>query len=261
MAVHLEIIWDGEVPGLPDHRLSLDAFGPALHQLLAAIRRIASDIQLQAEGPTRGRLAREAANLDVQIETIRANSPVTLEAQIVPLAPPNRPLIADLSERALETFLRDVERESAGYPSHYKARKFLGSLPDGLTRQTYRQKSADGQVLRSVEIERMHLPVTAPSPHLIEFHGLLVGFGFEPGRQEIKVRLGSGGLVTLSASQEQVDAALAMRLVEIDVLAVAEPSKMRLLRFTTAEFTPPSAVEREAFVFGTWSGLLNRLAQ
>ena len=50
MATRLEIQYDGTVPGLNEHRLSLSAFGPSLNALLRAIRRIATNMVGDALG-------------------------------------------------------------------------------------------------------------------------------------------------------------------------------------------------------------------
>src|SRR5688500_9345942 len=87
VATKIVIVWDGDVPGLADRRLSLGSFERALKGLLTAIRRIASDLEVKATNPrdhARGRLAREAQNLDVQLSELRGNSPVTVTATVVP---------------------------------------------------------------------------------------------------------------------------------------------------------------------------------
>jgi hypothetical protein len=263
----LEIIWDGEVPGLPEHRLSLDAFGPALNQLLAAFRRLASDIHLQARGPGQiagraGRLAKEAENLDIQVETITGNSPVRLAARVVELSPPPMPLIADLPERALDQLLIDIEREAAGYPTHHSVRSFLKTLPVGLVSQTYIHKASDGRILRQVQIGAMALPAPIRGPFLINLTGVVVGVGFEEGRQEVKVRADSREIVSFTATSEQADHAIDLRLQHVDVLAVAvEGGKPRLLGLTPGERLYPDEKQRADIVFNEWSGLLARLAQ
>jgi hypothetical protein len=265
MAVELEIVWDGNVPGLSEHRLSLEAFGPALNGLLSAIRRIASDLEMQARGPARGagrgRLARQASNLDVQIVTIRTSSPVAITTQVVPIATPDRPLIDDLPDRALDVFLQDIESEARGAPAHYRVRRYLKSLPSGLATQTYIHRDADGQVRGQVKIGEMALAQITEPVHLVELWGTLVGVGFEPGRQEIKIRAATGELMTVSAEENQVEAALGLRLQDVYALAVTEPDKTRLLRLGPDEPEPSPPDVRADHIFNAWSGLLNRLAQ
>jgi hypothetical protein len=263
--VYLEIVWDGQVQGLQERRLSLEAFGPALRQLLSAVRRIASDLELQARGPgerrAQGRLAKEASNLDVQVETIRANSPVTLKCAIVPVNMPARPLLADLPERTIEHFLHDIERESQGSPAHYRARKFLQALPPGLAEQRYVFRRADGSVVREIQIGRMAIAQPMRSPYLAEVSGVLVGLGFEEGRSEVKVRASNGELVSAAATPEQVEEALGLRLRQVELLAVVEQTRMKLLRLSEVSLSPPDEATRTRYVFETWDELLKRLAK
>jgi hypothetical protein len=120
---------------------------------------------------------------------------VAIAAEIVPIAMPARPLIDDLPDRALSVFMEDIARESQGAPAHYRVRKFLKSLPVGLTRQTYIHRSAGAEV-RTIEVGSMSIAETPVRTHLVELAGVLVGVGFEPGRYEIKVRANTGELVT-----------------------------------------------------------------
>src|SRR5437762_775158 len=71
MPTQLEIKWEGDAPGLAEHRLSLGAFGTPLTLLLAAVRRIASNtISMATDEKTTGRFADAARQLDVQIEKV-----------------------------------------------------------------------------------------------------------------------------------------------------------------------------------------------
>lgn len=265
MSVRLEIVWDGTVPGLTEHRLSLDAFGPALKELLSAVRRIASDLEMQARGPGgggRGRLARQASNLDIQIETVQGNSPVRLAASVVPIEAPDRPLIDDLPERALDMFIDDLQREARGIPAHYRVRRFLEVLPKGLTQQTYVALNHDGAVRRSADIGAVTIADPRRAPHLVELEGVVVGVGFEPGRNEVKVRAASGELMTFSASESLVGRALELRLQHVNVLAVHDEStRVRLLRVATTEKRPPTPDQRLEAIVAKWGGLLTRLAR
>lgn len=255
MAAKLEIVWDGNVPGLAEHRLSLDAFGPALKALLAAIRRIASELELQADN-RRGRLAREASQLDVQFETITVNSPVRAIARVVPLVEPARPLIDDLPDLAVDRFLDGLRRESSRVPSHYQVRRFLKSLPAGLTQQSYVHTRSDGQI-NKVEIGEIRLPELRKSAYLVDVHGLVAGAGFETGRGEVKLRSG-GDLVAFAASDEQVEQALSDRRQLVHAVGVYLDDKRRLLAINPRRL---SESERAAYVLGKWGGLLSRLAK
>jgi hypothetical protein len=262
----LEIIWDGDVPGLSDRRLSLDAFGPALRRLLMAVRRIANDKEMRARGPERerskGRLAKDASQLDIQIVTIRANSPVMLSAVVVPLETPVRPLITDLPEVAIDEFLADIDREARGAPTHFQVRKFLRSLPKGLSRQTYVHRAEDGSVRKEINLSAVAITEPRRSSYLLAVEGELVGLGFEPGHTEIKIRAVTGDLVTLAATSAQVEQALDLRLSGIHALAVVDINgKTRLLRVGRQVPSERDPRDRTQQLFQTWNGLLERLSQ
>jgi hypothetical protein len=62
----LKIEWEGVAPGLADKRLSLSAFGEPLTILLAALRRIASNLVGDAlEEKNVGRFTNAARQLDI----------------------------------------------------------------------------------------------------------------------------------------------------------------------------------------------------
>lgn len=268
MSAILRITWDGNVPGLEARRLSLDAFGAAIRDLPQALQRIASDVERQLDGRADnkrpGALTREASKLDVQIVGIRANSPVTLEAVVVAKEPPALPLFVDLPDRAVEAFLGHLRLEAQATASHWRARKFLTTLPAGLSAQTY-EHATDGHVVSRVELGAVEpLVESSTAAHLLEVEGDLVGLGFEDGRQEVVVRAGPADLLRLSATLEQVEGALQFRRSRVTVLAVAAPnSRPRLLRLVAVGNAPTAAApdDRTSSILSRWHELLERLAQ
>jgi hypothetical protein len=203
--------------------------------------------------------------LDLQIRTIRANSPITLDMDVVEIDPPQqRPLIEDLGERSVARFLDGLKLEAKGTVAHYRVRKYLRSLPEGVTRQTYVQRRQDGSTVIEVDLGEVHLREQAQvaTSHLIQVIGEIIGVGFEPARNEVKVRAFSGEAVTLSASSEQVSEAIAMRGSEVACLGVVDHNgRMRLLRLGGAPERLLDAAARAEYVFNRWNGVLTRLAQ
>jgi len=96
-------------------------------------------------------------------------------------------------------------------------------------------------------------------PHLCEVVGNIVGVGFDPGRNEVRLKYADRQL-TLSATASQVDRALLLRHAEVRILAMISEPHSRLLRIQDAE-TEWSIPPREDAVFKRWDGLLGRLAQ
>jgi len=137
----LEIIFDGEVPGLSHHRLSLAHFGKSLPALIATIRRIATNFATNAADPAeprdRGRWTNIARQLDVEISGISRGSAgfESVLSFTPPLGEPPR-LFNDIATAVAMEFLDSVESESKGILRNGTVRNFLRTLPSGLTKQT-----------------------------------------------------------------------------------------------------------------------------
>lgn len=169
MSIELRIVWDGDVPGIAEHRLSIAAFGDALNLLLIAYRRIASNmISAAQEYAEVGRLHNLANLLDVEIAAIEGSSTGILahgtyrqEAQEqIAFFPP------DIPERAGIELIKAIEQESKGQPYNTSVRKFLAALPQGLTRQRYELNDERGQQLHApIVLGHMNLPI----PSLVDF--------------------------------------------------------------------------------------------
>ncbi len=264
MAVQLDIVWDGDAPGLQEHRLSLGAFGEALTCLLAALRRIATNIvgdAVEGEAAEVGRFANAARQLDIQIESIKEGS--SGFAGLVSIHTPqgeSMQLFDDLPQVAGTQLLEAVELESKGTLKNSGVRRYLRALPVGVYRQTY-VLHHNGHEFKRVELHSMALSdLLSDLPYLAELSGRIVGVGFEPGRNEIRIKSDEGRNFTLSASALQVDNALELRSSPIKALAVMQEGGSRLLRLQAAGagWSMPS---REEAIYGKWNALLGRLAQ
>ena len=264
MAVQLDIVWDGDAPGLLEHRLSLGAFGDALTALLAALRRIATNIvgdAVEGEAAEVGRFANAARQLDIQIESIKRNT--SGFAGLVSIHTPQgetMQLFDDLPETASTQLLEAVESESRGVLKNAAVRKYLRALPAGVYRQIY-VLHQNGRELKRVELGNMALSdLLSDLPYLMEISGRIVGVGFEPGKNEVRIKSDDGRQLTLSATALHVDNALNLRNATIRALAVIEETGSRLLRLQdqATGWTVPS---REEAVFARWDGLLRRLAR
>jgi len=267
----LTIVWDGLVPGLADHRLSLAAFAQSLKELVFTIRRIASDLDRDFDrdaigrpsfGGGVGRNTKEASLLDVQIAALSGSSPVTLECTVVPMTQPPYPLLANLGDRAVERFLSDIEMEANGKPTHFKVRQFMRSLPAGLALQKYTAALESGEK-RTIEIGAVRL-VEEPRalPHLIRFEGAVSAVAFE--EMYIRFRAQEGDAVTCAASAQQIDDAVNLRDATVSVLAVnSGEGRMRLLRIVRISGEPAmaSAARRLEQIIADWDPLLAILAK
>lgn len=266
MATQLKIIWEGTAPGLVEHRLSLGAFGEPLTLLLKAVRRIASNsVGMATDGEkTTGRFADAARQLDVQIDKLIEGSNGIESVCVFDPKPGAEPFLffPDLIEQTTSTLLDALEAESKGHVRHGGVRRYLRSLPAGVVRQTYSLHD-NGRVIHApVVIEDMELQdLPEELPYLQEIDGNIIGVGFEPGKNEVRLKT-ENDQVALGATAAQVETALELRHSEVRALAVIG-KQSRLLRVQPVD-TPPFEITPEFIekhIFQRWDALLRRLAE
>lgn len=257
----LEIVWDGPLESLVQHRVSLSAFGEPMKLLLAAARRIASNMVSAALEPAdTGRLAREAHQVDIEISEVIGNSGGIATAMTFtpPLNADQEPLFNLLTESVGIELLEAIEYESSGNIKNSGVRKYLQSLPSILTRQSYNLHE-NGRLIKHIDIGAISLPEPRVElPYLSEITGRIVGVGFEPGRLEVRIK-SDDSQVTIPATAKQVDEALEHRTVEVRVLWLSHGEKSRLLKIEDTSL-PRSRADSEVYVFARWANLLKRLA-
>lgn len=265
MASEIKIRWDGDVPGMVAHRLSLAAFGEPLTHLLAALRRIATQMvstAVEPERPQIGRFASIARQLDIEITQIEGNS-TGFNGLVSFYQPPDElPLFADLPERAVTELLESIERESRGQASNWAVRKYLSALPPTVHRQTYELRE-NGTTKKRVEIGDVKLmEVPEEFPSFREVTGSIIGVGFDPGRSEVRIK-GETLTSNFDASNEQVEAALTIRKDTARSFGVHDGKRTRLLRIGKASeprfHVTPEAIEEH--IFKRWDGVFARLAK
>ena len=261
----LRVRWDGNVPGLAEHRLSLASFGEPLALLLAALRRIATQMvstAVEAERPRFGRFANLARQLDIEVIGIEGNS-TGIDAVVSFVPPPDMlPLFSEVAERAVIELLDSIDEERQGGVRNSAVRKYLRSLPDGVHKQMY-ELHDNGNVKRHVEFGDLAFTEVPPDlPSLVEVEGSVVGVGFEPGRSEVRVKADLGSPV-FDANDEQVEAALQMRKAKIRALGVHDGKRSRLLQIARARDprfkVTPEAIEEH--IFRRWAGVFEVLSK
>jgi hypothetical protein len=259
----LKIVWEGNVPGLAEHRLSLDAFGQALQQLLIAYRRIASNMLAQADSST-GRLHTLAKDFDLELEQIAEGSSGIVAACAIHSEPssPYFEMLDSLTTRAADALLTDIEAEAHGEFRNASVRNYLRALPDGVTGQKY--VFIDNGGSREIAIGSMRLPEgPTEMPVLHERLYAIVGVGFEPGESFVRLK-GAEETITCEATVPQVTKALALRFGSVYAQIVRQKGrKARLLRIRRAgeELPRLTPEQEEEMVFGKWDELLRRLAK
>jgi hypothetical protein len=257
----LRIEFDGTVPGLSEHRLSLGAFGEPINSLLRALRRIANNALTEAVGKSAsatGRLPESIRQLDIELSQIVEGSSgvqglITLHA----LPGETFPLF-DVAEWSVNQLLDALHEEQRGNLRNVQVRNYLMSLPTGVTRQSYTLFVGPKEV-RKVEFGTPDLAAEVFGlPYLSEFVGRVTGVGFEPGRNQIRFRMENGQDVTIGATGRQVDFALENRSEPVRVLMLQ--SEIKKVLWIQTESESPRRLNMETFVFGQWDGLLRRLA-
>lgn len=264
--IELRIKWDGPVDGLGDQRLSLSAFGTPLSNLLIAVRRTASNMlreAMQRKETYIGRFAAQADQIDIQIAKIGGGS-LDLENIITVQPFPGQAALwpEGLAEDALDRVLSDIERESKGVRRNGAVLDYLQSLPSALVSQDY-WLYVDRQLKKHVRIGSLSLDTDLQFlPYLSEMTGYVIGVGFEPGRNFVRVKASdnSGSEITLSATPRDVDQALEMRSDAVRVLALVQEHTKRLLRIQRHD-EPYVKLNEDLWIFKKWQTVLARLAQ
>jgi hypothetical protein len=269
MAYELKIHYEGDVPGIAEHRLSVSAFGEPLSQLLSTLRRIATQMvrmAVEGERPKVGRFADLGRSLDIEITHINGNS-LGIES-VISFRPPIQPQAMlpywdNLPERAGVELLDAIERECRGELANAGIRSYLAMLPPGITRQEY-NFHANGRPIKEVRVGAIKL-TSMPSelPYLQELTGNIVGVGFDPGRSEVRVKPEGGNVANISATNEEVDRAIDVRHEKVRTLAIHTSKGMRLISLKRAS-EPRAAFDPETArrqIDERWREVLRELAK
>ena len=270
METRIKIVWDGDTPGLKEHRLSLAEFSPALKRMLDAMRRIASGIVTQAQevgdpGSRGGRLANLAKQIDLEITGVEEGSLSLVMACVLRLAPmQNAELLDRLADQTCTEFVSAIEQETTGQLRNGSVRKFLRALPAGITTQSYSVRRSDG-VEKTVTVGQMALAtLPAEAPTLQEVTASIVGAGFEPGRLEVRLQDSeSKRQLTCAATAGLVNTALELRAKPVRALVVHSAGKLRLLRLRLHDAAPLDLTteKQDELLWQRWDEVLRRFAQ
>lgn len=261
MASELKIRWDGDVPGLAEHRLSLSAFAQPLALLLNALRRIATQMVNTAAEPESGRFANVARWIDIELVKISEGSSGP-DALVVFHNPPNElPLWQEIPTRATIEMLEALELESQGQIRNAAVRRYLKSLPREVHKQVYEYTNAAAH--KRVEIGDIKISDLPPElPFLRQTEGDIVGVGFEPGKTEVRIKTDNIQL-PLGATPEAVEQALKLRHERVRVISVHAATRARLVAMRRAadpayKFDADAAMKH---IFDRWGNVLRQLAK
>lgn len=268
MGINLKILWDGDIPGMPEHKLSLGTFAKPLAQLVDALRRTASRIVADAHddpdyGARGGKYRAEALRLDLVVSgLLRGSSGFDLDcledsdgSQVV--------MWQDLPRAATERLISDIADEARGIPRSAAARSFLASVPKSVTAHSY-ELFVDGQLTSRAAFGQPVIIDMAPAvglPSLCHVEGDIVGVGFAPGDTRVDVLVGKK-VYSCSATSAQIDLALSLRSARVHAMILDAP-RPRLLWVRAQDDKVParSDDERTALIVTNWNGALERLSR
>jgi hypothetical protein len=259
--VQLDITWDGPVSGLAEHRLSLSAFGPALEKLLMAAKRIASNLVTNAGEPSEtGRLAKLAHAIDIEVKGVKEGSSGIASLLTFDAPVSYQPtLFGSLPERTGTELLDAIQAESQGQFRNNLVRHFLRALPPGLSKQNYRLYEGN-RIIREVQLGQVKLPEgMLDLPYLEEVVGMVTGVGFDPGRDEVRIRTDNATHVTAIAVSEQVENALTLRHEKVRALLLHSEIGSKLLTLEDNDARRP-AYSEEKYIFDRWDAAFRVLA-
>lgn len=265
MRVELRIVFDGTEPGLAEHRLSLSAFAEPLRRLLAAVQRTGSSIVSQAlepdYGARGGKFAKEAALLDLELATIERGSATPVLVATARPSGRQMSLINDLPARTIQRIVNDIEAERQGKLQNITVRRYLSSLPAGVTRQSY-CAVVDGTVVATSEFAAANITVPKLAPRLCQIAGHIVAAGFEPGTPSITIKHG-GRTIRCNATAPLVEHAISLRGGEVTAAVVesADVSTLIWVRPYSHDFEPPGLDSTVEYLNERWGATLRALAQ
>jgi hypothetical protein len=272
MGVQLKVAFDGTTPGLEEHRLSISAFAEPLKYLLLALQRTASAILASASedpdyGSRGGKFADAAKLLDLELAAVdvgSASPTFVCTARPRGGAQPPLPHVDmsryDLTEAAIERLIRDIDAERSGKLRSASARKYLRSLPEGVTSQRYIATSGD-KVLVDIGFGTATIAeAPAPLPRLIKIIGSVVSVGFDPGQSFVAIKTGTK-TVRCMATAEQVETAISLRAAPV-ALAVLDGEKPSVVWIKgSGKIHVPTLDETIEHLHSSWKRTLEVLAQ
>lgn len=265
MELELTIKWSGEAPGLSEHAFSVAIFCEALVQLLACVKRAASNELKNAVGAAEvrahgGRYAKVAEEIDLRLVEMLDNCVTTKFIVHRPQSQDAANLLFDpMLERAVERVLQDIEGEARGELRNELARKYLLHIPHRVDHDYELRRG--GQVIRRAHVGAPKfsvLPELAPRSQILL--GEVASVGFPPGPSFIGVKVG-GRVRKYEASPAMVERALHLRGATVRAAVITGARDILLwVRAGDEPFTVPDEGARTQEFLDRWSGLLARLA-
>lgn len=245
--VTLTLDWDGTASGLPEHRMSLDVWMESLQLLQRCVRRKANNLVTEQVGSGRGarggRLHRLAKSIDLQIESVEDGCTL-VHLKVVNDVQPDTQIPFDLGliQRTVAAVVRDIQDEAEGRPRNHLARKFLQSVPEGVTRQVL-EATDGGESLARAEIGVVTLVEPAVELPLVQRgFAQVLGVHFDP-MEVILAPDGEERRIRCAATPSMVDQAILQRSSTVHACWVERSRGSRLLWLKQSEPAEPSRDE------------------
>ncbi|MEO5725378.1 MAG: hypothetical protein ABI134_14645 [Byssovorax sp.] len=273
MSIELKVTYDGSEPGLAQHRVSLSSFGEPLRLLLSALQRTASALLAQAledpeYGSRGGKLATEAKLLDLELATVdggcatpsfvcTTRSPASQQMAMQAMGADE----LDLASESVSQLLRDIDAERSGKLRNASVRRYLKSIPRGVSRQRY-TAYRDGQLIGDVDFGTAALAEPPSSlSRLVKVEGNIISVGFEPGLPFISLKTSSRS-IKCTATPQQIDKALPLRNGQVTA-ALLDGEKPTLIWIQSAEGPRriPAVADTIEHLHSGWENTLKELAR
>lgn len=267
--VELEIRFDGDTPGLAEHRLSLSHFMPALGKLLIAVRRMADVVARGDSAQERRRgYGSVGSAIDLQLATLQDGCVRTGFTIVLPMPDENARFDASrVAQEAVTRFVASIATEASGRSAASPSiRQFLNALPSGLRVQEYEAR-ANGSVLGTAKLgPPANVGENRPLPAVREFRGRIVGARFDPHHGRVRIKdLSTGVTYTCRAVQELVDKAVELRRETVVGRILDNPGSefKRLLAINSEGQVPPAPIPEARLlrIVEDWDQTLRKLAE
>ena len=216
-------------------------------------------------GAVAEKYAEQAKIIDLEIFEVKGNSPLQVGFACTAHIPMGRqyPMFPqNLLKLSGKVFLESLRAESKGELRNAAVRRYLLSLPPGVTRQEYKLQQAE-EVIDAATIGDVNIAsLPEQLPYLDKIEGDVVGVGFAPGPNEVRIKQKNEAAVGLSAREDHISMSLGFRGAPVIATVLAGKTKRLLsLRLQDSSEKRLSHEQAVAYINQRWGSLLKRLAE
>lgn len=266
--IEFRVRFDGPVPGLSEHRLSLAAFRIPLFKLLQALRQTADSVK---RGKDRSRIGKFGKLFDLQLVQITDGCVIPHFALVA--AETDEVTDEKLTEILTTTLVRFIDELKSEWrtsaPRSGGIRKYLQSLPEGLTTQEYEGIVAGKTVNKAVLSTKMAAvpnkddDFRRTAPRLRQMVCKIIALRFSAKDGRITLRTPSGETFACHASTRLLDFAASVYKTPVvaQILVRHDMNRLISLRDEHDLFEQMPLDDRREHLRKHWSETLQRLAE